>query len=59
LNRLSHIDIRTGGTIRRYEHPHPGSMIRIDVEKLGNLPVGGGWRFVGRINGHKNRQVTP
>ena len=27
LNRLSHIDIRTGEPIRRYEHDHPGSMI--------------------------------
>ena len=59
LNRLSHIDIRTGETIRRYEHPHPGSMIHVDVKKLGNIHIGGGWRFVGRIQGRRNRQATP
>ena len=59
LNRLSHIDIRTGEVIRRYEHPHPGSMIDVDVKKLGNIPDGGGWRFVGRTKGRKNRQQTP
>ncbi|PTR44504.1 transposase IS481 family protein [Rhodococcus sp. OK611] len=59
LNRLSHIDIRTGEVIRRYEHPHPGSMIHVDVKKLGNIPDGGGWRFVGRAKGRKNRQSTP
>uniref|UniRef100_UPI00157262E7 IS481 family transposase n=1 Tax=Nocardia barduliensis TaxID=2736643 RepID=UPI00157262E7 len=59
LNRLSHIDIRTGEVIRRYEHPHAGSMIHVDVKKLGNIPVGGGWRFVGRVTGRRNRAATP
>ena len=59
LNRLSHIDIRTGERIRRYEHDHPGSLIHVDVKKLGNIPVGGGWRFVGRAQGGKNRIATP
>lgn len=59
LNRLSHIDIRTGEPIRRYEHDHPGSMIHVDVKKLGNIPTGGGWRFVGRAQGNKNRAATP
>jgi transposase InsO family protein len=59
LNRLSHIDIRTGELIRRYEHDHPGSLIHVDVKKLGNIPVGGGWRFVGRAQGAKNRILTP
>jgi transposase InsO family protein len=59
LNRLSHIDIRTGENIRRYEHDRPGSLIHVDVKKLGNIPQGGGWRFVGRIQGRKNRQATP
>lgn len=59
MGRLSHIDIRTGEVIRRYEHPHPGSMIHVDVKKLGNIPVGGGWRFVGRVKGRKNRKTTP
>jgi transposase InsO family protein len=59
LNRLRHIDIRTGEVIRRYEHPHPGSLIHVDVKKLGNIPDGGGWRFVGRSQGGKNRRSTP
>lgn len=59
LNRLSHIDIRTGEPIRRYEHDHPGSLIHVDVKKLGNIPSGGGWRFVGRAQGKKNRTATP
>jgi transposase InsO family protein len=59
LNRLSHIDIRTGEPIRRYEHPYPGALLHVDVKKLGNIPVGGGWRFVGRAQGKKNRGATP
>src|SRR6476469_2356952 len=58
LNRLSHIDIRTGEPIRRYEHDHPGALIHVDVKKLGNIPDGGGWRFVGRARGGKNRRIT-
>ena len=48
LNRLSHVDRATGEPVRRYEHPHPGAMLHVDVKKLGNIPDGGGWRFVGR-----------
>jgi len=59
LNRLSHIDIRTGEPIRRYEHPYPGALLHVDVKKLGNIPAGGGWRFVGRVQGAKNRAATP
>jgi transposase InsO family protein len=59
LNRLAHIDIRTGEPIRRYEHDYPGSLIHVDVKKLGNIPTGGGWRFVGRAQGKKNRAATP
>lgn len=58
LNRLSHIDIRTGEPIRRYEHGHPGAMLHVDVKKLGNIPDGGGWRFVGRARGKRNRHGT-
>jgi hypothetical protein len=58
LNRLSHIDIRTGEVIRRYEHAHPGAMLHVDVKKLGNIPDGGGWRFVGRARGKRNRHTT-
>ena len=51
INRLSHVDRATGEPIRRYEHPHPGSLIHVDVKKLGNIPDGGGWRYVGRRQG--------
>ena len=59
LNRLSHIDRVTGEPVRRYEHPHPGAMLHVDVKKLGNVPDGGGWRYVGRAQGLKNRAATP
>jgi transposase InsO family protein len=59
LNRLSHVDVRTGEPVRRYEHDRPGSMIHVDVKKLGNIPDGGGWRTVGHQQGSKNRAATP
>lgn len=59
LNRLSHVDRATGEPIRRYEHDHPGAMLHVDVKKLGNIPDGGGWRYVGRRQGEKNRAATP
>ena len=59
LNRLSHVDRATGEPIRRYEHDHPGSMLHVDVKKVGNVPDGGGWRYVGRQQGNRNRQATP
>jgi transposase InsO family protein len=59
LNRLSHVDVKTGEPIRRYEHEKPGAMIHVDVKKIGNIPQGGGWRFVGRVQGGKNRRTTP
>jgi transposase InsO family protein len=58
LNRLSHVDVKTGEPARRYEHDKPGSLIHVDVKKLGNIPIGGGWRFVGRQQGDKNRSTT-
>jgi len=59
LHRLWHVDRQTGEVIRRYEHDHPGSLIHVDVKKLGNIPDGGGWRFVGRQQGYRNRTATP
>lgn len=59
LNRLDYVDRATGEPIRRYEHPHPGSLVHVDVKKLGNIPHGGGWRFVGRRQGERNRSATP
>lgn len=58
INRLSHVDRATGEPIRRYEHPHPGSLIHVDVKKLGNIPDGGGHRFMGRQRGDLNRIAT-
>jgi transposase InsO family protein len=55
LNRLSHIDRHTGEPIRRYEHQRPGALLHVDVKKLGNIPDGGGWRYVGRAQGKRNR----
>ena len=55
LHRLSHIDRATGEPIRRYEHDRPGDLIHVDVKKLGKIPDGGGWRYVGRQQGQKNR----
>jgi transposase InsO family protein len=58
INRLSHIDRVTGEPIRRYEHPYPGSLIHVDVTKFGNIPDGGGWRYLGRQQGGRNRAAT-
>jgi transposase InsO family protein len=58
INRLSHIDRATGEPIRRYEHDHPGSLIHVDVTKFGNIPDGGGHRFVGREQGNRHRVST-
>lgn len=59
ISRLNQIDRVTGEPVRRYEHPHPGSLIHVDVKKLGNIPDQGGWRYVGRAQGGRNRAATP
>jgi transposase InsO family protein len=56
LPLLADIDRITGEVIRasrrrsdvRYEHREPGSLLHIDVKKLGRIPDGGGWRVHGR-----------
>jgi hypothetical protein len=48
INRLTYLDRATGEPIRRYEHDHPGAMLHAHVKKLGNVPDGGDWRFVGK-----------
>jgi transposase InsO family protein len=58
LNRLTHVDRATGEPIRRYEHESPGDLIHVDVKKLGKVPDGGGWRYVGKQQGDKNRSAT-
>ena len=57
LNRLSHIDRVTGEPARRYERERPGELIHVDVTKYGNIPDGGGWRFVGLEQGWANRRA--
>ena len=58
LNRLTHLDRITGEPVRRYEHPAPGDLLHVDVKKLGNVPDGGGWRYLGRQQGDRNRAAT-
>jgi transposase-like protein len=58
INRLSRIDRVTGEALRRYEHDRPGSLIHVDVTKFGNIPDGGGWRYVGKQQGNRNRVAT-
>jgi transposase InsO family protein len=58
INRLSHIDRVTGEPLRRYEHPHPGSLIHVDVTKFGNIPDGGGHKFLSRQQSKANGITT-
>ena len=58
VNRLSHIDRVTGEPLRRYEHPHAGSLIHVDVTKFGNIPDGGGHKFLTRQQSKLNAQAT-
>jgi hypothetical protein len=57
ISRLAQLDRATGQPIRRYEHERPGQLVHIDVKKLGNIPAGGGHRFLGRAAGRPNRQA--
>ena len=61
---LRELDPVTGTVIRatrrsanRYEHDHPGSLIHIDVKKLGRIPDGGGWRVHGRSEQVRGRGI--
>jgi transposase InsO family protein len=58
MNRLPYIDRVTGEPARRYERSQPGELIHVDVKKLGNIPDGGGWRYLGKQQGYRNRQAT-
>ena len=58
INRLSHIDRVTGEPLRRYEHPHPGSLIHVDVTKFANIPDGGGHKFLSRQQSQANASAT-
>jgi hypothetical protein len=58
MPRLAMLDPITGEVIRaskttavRYEHDYPGSLVHMDVKKLGRIPEGGGWKVHGRSMG--------
>jgi transposase len=48
-------------TAKRYEHPYPGSLVHVDVKKIGRIPDGGGWKAHGRAAGdtgaHKRARI--
>jgi transposase InsO family protein len=60
---LAVLDPITGQVIRsskatavRYERPHPGDLVHMDVKKIGRIPQGGGWRAHGRQLGRTSAQ---
>lgn len=59
LDHLSYTDRATGEPVRRYVHDHPGLLVHVDVKKLGNIPDGGRWRYIGQTQQRRNaRQAT-
>jgi len=61
---LRECDPLTGELIRaskatavRYEHDHPGSLVHMDVKKVGRIPDGGGWRAHGRSEQVRGRGI--
>ncbi len=61
---LRELDPVTGVVIRarqrsanRYEHDYPGSLVHVDVKKLGRIPDGGGWRSHGRTEKVRGRGI--
>ena len=38
ISRLRHLDRATGQPIRRYEHPHPGALVHIDIKSSATSP---------------------
>jgi hypothetical protein len=54
INRLAWMDRPTGQVIRRYERDHPGSLVHVDIKKLGRIPDGGGWKVLGKTAGRRN-----
>jgi transposase InsO family protein len=59
---LAHLDLATRrqlrGPVIRYEHPHPGSLVHVDIKKLGKIPTGGGHRAHGRALGTRNSRLA-
>lgn len=54
ISRLSRLERREHQVVR-CEHAAPGDLLHADVKKLGNIPAGGGWRFLGSEQGWSNR----
>jgi len=54
MARLRWLDRPTGQVIRRIESSRCGELVHLDVKKLGKIPVGGGWRMLGRSAGRRN-----
>lgn len=54
---LSRLKTRSNDPVRRYEWPHPGDLVHLDVKKLGRISDGGGHRFYHRGPGmhHKGQ----
>ena len=42
--------------VNSYVHEAPGDLIHVDIKKLGRIPDGGGWRFLGRAEGKRDRR---
>jgi hypothetical protein len=56
INRLSWMDRPTGQVIRRYERDRPGSLVHVDIKKLGRIPDWGGWKVLWKQTGQKNNK---
>jgi transposase InsO family protein len=61
---LADCDPLTGQLIRaspqttcRYERERPGELVHMDVKKIGKIPDGGGWKALGRADGHRDRNT--
>ena len=41
--------------VHSYVHDAPGDLVHVDIKKLGRIPDGGGWRFLGRADGNRRK----
>ena len=57
ISRLRDLDPPTRRQIRRYEHDRPGSLVHVDIKKIGRVPDGGGWRVHGMENRGTKQKV--
>ena len=53
LSRLKSLDAVE--PVVRYERAAPGELLHLDTKKLGRIPDGGGWRYLGRAQGNRHR----